>query len=79
MGKVMSQSTATPQSPTLLMASHSITVYANSTFGIIGASKNIDFTVKPAVKSEPLTSMIVILVSATVIAIVIGSVAAILY
>ena len=56
--------------------SHSITVYANSTFGIIGASKTIDFNV---VKSKPFTSMVVILVSATVIAIVIGSVVAVLY
>jgi len=56
--------------------SHSITVYANSTFGVIGVSKTIDFSV---VKPEPFNSMVVILLSVAVIAIVIGLTVAILY
>lgn len=56
--------------------SHSITVYSNSTFGVIGASKTIDFTVA---KSEPFTYMTVSVVSAIVIAVVIGLAVALLY
>lgn len=56
--------------------SHSITVYANSTFGVIGASRTVDFNVA---KSEPFASMVVMLVFVTVIAAVVGLVAAMLY
>jgi parallel beta-helix repeat protein len=56
--------------------SHSITVYANSTFGIIGASKTVDFNVA---KSEPFASEIVIAVLIVAAAIVISLVLAAIY
>ncbi|MGO8807057.1 MAG: right-handed parallel beta-helix repeat-containing protein [Candidatus Bathyarchaeia archaeon] len=56
--------------------SHSITVYANSTFGINGASKTIDFNIA---KSEPLSSEFVIAVLVTVIVIVLGVSLTVLY
>jgi parallel beta-helix repeat protein len=46
--------------------SHSITIYANSTFGIIGISKTIDFSI---VKLEPFTPIIVIVVAFAAVAI----------
>ncbi len=55
--------------PNIAYGSHSITVYANSTFGIMGASKTIDFTVA---KSEPFSSEFVIAILVTVIVIAVG-------
>lgn len=52
----------------LAYGSHNITVYVNSTFGVIGISKSVEFNVT---KSQPFTYTIVILVSVAVIAMVI--------
>jgi parallel beta-helix repeat protein len=62
--------------PNISYGSHSITIYANNTFGIMGASETIDFTVA---KSEPFTCMIVSMVSIIVIAVVTGLAIALLY
>lgn len=68
--------------PDIAYGLHSITVYANSTFGIIGASETIEFSVvKPVsvVKPESAMSVIALLVPVTVIAVVIGLAVALLH
>ncbi len=62
--------------PNIAYGSHSISVYANSTFGIIGISKTIDFNVA---KPEPFSSEFVIAVLVIIIIIAVGVSLTVLY